>query len=120
MVEQILKIFEQASGLISLFAVAVIVLGFVLAMGRYAIQFRKLKLENDFNQFKVDLGKTLMLGLEILVVADVIETITVPPTYQSMAGLAILVIVRTFVSWTLELEVEGRWPWQTETKETND
>ena len=53
-----------------------------------------------------------MLGLEILVVADVIETITVRPTFESLAALGILVILRTILSWTLSLEVEGRWPWQ--------
>ncbi|MEP0134379.1 MAG: DUF1622 domain-containing protein [Eudoraea sp.] len=119
MEEQILKVLEQAGQLISLFAVAVIVFGFVLASVRYGIGFRKLKSEKNFTQFKVDLGKTLMLGLEILVLSDVIETITIAPTYKSLAGLAFLVIVRTFVSWTLGLDVEGRWPWQAEKEETN-
>ena len=54
----------------------------------------------------------LLLGLEILVVADVIETITVRPTFESLAALGILVILRTILSWTLSLEAEGRWPWQ--------
>ncbi len=53
-----------------------------------------------------------MLGLEILVVADVIETITTKPTFRSLAALAFLVAIRTVFSWTLFLEVEGRWPWQ--------
>jgi uncharacterized membrane protein len=52
------------------------------------------------------------LGLAILVLADVIETITVTPTYKSLAALAFLVVIRTIVSWTLILETEGRWPWQ--------
>ncbi len=119
MEEQILKFLEHAGHLISLFAVALIVFGFILAVVRYGIRFRKLKPEKDFIQFKIELAKTLMLGLEILVLADVIETITITPTYQSLAGLAFLVIARTFVSWTLGLEVEGRWPWQAEKEETN-
>ena len=114
-----LRFMEQAGHVISLFAVALIVFGFILAAVRYGIRFRKLKPEKDFSQFKIELAKTLMLGLEILVLADVIETITITPTYQSLAGLAFLVIVRTFVSWTLSLEVEGRWPWQAEKEETN-
>ena len=61
----------------------------------------------------------MTLGLEILVLADVIETITVTPTYQSLAVLAFLVVVRTVVSWTLGLEIEGRWPWQPEMEEAN-
>jgi len=53
-----------------------------------------------------------MLGLEILVIADVIETITAKPTFASQVLLACLVVIRTIISWTLFLEVEGRWPWQ--------
>ena len=119
MLEQILKYLEYAGHGISLFAVAVIVIGFALAAGRYAIRFRKLQPEEDFRQFKVELGKALTLGLEILVLADVIETITVSPTYQSLAVLAFLVVVRTVVSWTLGLEIEGRWPWQPEAEEAD-
>lgn len=119
MIEQIVNILEQAGGFISLFAVAVIIFGFVLTMGNYALRFRKIGPIKDFNRFKVQLAKILTLGLEILVLSDVIETILVPPTYQSLAGLAFLVIIRTFVSWTLGLEIEGRWPWQPETEEKN-
>jgi len=117
--EQLLEYLEYAGHGISLFAVAVIVIGFALAAGRYAIRFRELEPEKDFRQFKVELGKSLTLGLEILVLADVIETITVAPTYRSLAVLAFLVVVRTVVSWTLGLEIEGRWPWQPEAEEAD-
>jgi uncharacterized membrane protein len=112
MLERILQYLEHAGAAISLFAVAVIVVGFALAAGRYAIRFRESTPEANFKRFKIGLGKSLTLGLEILVLADVIETITVKPTYQSLAVLAFLVVVRTIVSWTLVLEIEGRWPWQ--------
>lgn len=113
MTEQILEYLEQASAVISLFAVAVIVAGFALASARYAFRFREVKLEQNFKQFTIELGRALMLGLEILVLADVIESITVAPTFQSLGVLAFLVVVRTAVSWTLTLTTEGRWPWQT-------
>jgi uncharacterized membrane protein len=74
-------------------------------------------LAQNFSQFKVDLGRTLLLGLEILVLSDVIETITVKPTFGALAVLAFLVVVRTVVSWTLTLETEGRWPWQPSVEE---
>ena len=112
MIEQILKYLEHAGHAMSLFAVAVIVVGSALAAGRYAIQFRVSTPVENFKRFKIELGKSLSLGLEILVLADVIETITVTPTYQSLAVLAFLVVVRTAVCWTLTLEIEGRWPWQ--------
>jgi uncharacterized membrane protein len=112
MIEQILKFLEQAGGVINLFAVAVIVVGFFLAWGRYAFRFSSLAAQENFRQFKIELGHALLLGLEILVVADVIETITVEPSFKSLGVLAFLVVVRTAVSWTLSLEIEGRWPWQ--------
>ncbi len=117
MSEQVLRYLEQAGVVISLAAVAIIVAGFVLASGRYALRWLDVTLERNFKQFKVDLAHALTLGLEILVLADVIETITVEITFQSLAVLAFLVVVRTIVSWTLVLEAEGRWPWQASAEE---
>ncbi len=112
MSQQILGYLDQAAGAISLFAVAVIVGGFLLAAGRFLADYRKLGPQPAFSRFKVGLGRPLLLGLELLVLADVIETITVTPTVASLSALGILVVVRTAVSWTLTLEVEGHWPWQ--------
>lgn len=112
MAEQILSFLDQAGGAISLVGVLVIAGGFFLAAGRYVAGYRRLGSQKSFRHFKVGLGRALLLGLEILVVADVIETITIKPTFGSLATLGFLVILRTIVSWTLTLEVEGRWPWQ--------
>jgi len=112
MSEQILEYLEQAGLVINLFAVAVIVGGFILAAVLYARRYRRVSLDTNFQRFKIELGSALTLGLEILVLADVIETITVEPTFRSLAFLAFLVAARTIVSWTLSLEVEGHWPWQ--------
>ena len=117
MTEQILEYLEYAGHGMSLVAVAVIVVGFAVAAGRYAIRFREAGEEKDFQAFKVDLGSALTLGLEILVLADVIDTITTEPTFMSLGMLAFLVVVRTALSWTLALEIEGNWPWQSTQKE---
>lgn len=110
--EQILTYLEQAGGVISLFAVLIIIAGFFLAATHYTLHFRTWTPKQNFSQFKIELGSALTLGLEILILADVIETITVRPTFQSLAVLAFLVVVRTVLSWTLSLETEGHWPWQ--------
>ncbi len=110
--EHILQSLDHAAQTISLAGVAVIIGGFLLATGRYVADYRQQGPAQVFVQFKIRLGQALMLGLEILVVADVIETITTEPTFKSLAVLAFLVAIRTFFSWTLFLEVEGRWPWQ--------
>ena len=112
MSEQVLTYLEQAGAFITLFAVLVIIAGFALAVGRYALRYKEKMLQQNFNQFKIELGSALTLGLEILILGDVIETITVKPTFQSLSVLAFLVVIRTIVSWTLILEIEGHWPWQ--------
>jgi uncharacterized membrane protein len=112
MIEQILELLEHAGAAITLVAVVVIVVGFTLVVARYASDFRRVAPKQNFSQFKVGLGRPLLLGLEILVLSDVIETITTTPTFGSLTALGILVLIRTAVSWTLTVEVEGHWPWQ--------
>jgi len=114
MSEPIFEFLEKTGHAISLFAVALIIGGFLLAAVRYARRYRATALDPNFQTFKIELGRTLTLGLEILVLADVIDTITVEPTYQSLGFLAFLVVARTVVSWTLSLEIEGHWPWQSQ------
>jgi uncharacterized membrane protein len=120
MSEQILTYLEQAGGVISLFAVLVIIAGFLLAAGRYAVRYRTWTPKQNFVRFKIELGSALTLGLEILILADVIETITVKATFQSLAVLAFLVVVRTVISWTLILETEGHWPWQSSAEDEEE
>ena len=93
------------------------VVGFDSAAWRYERRFRQSTQAENFDLFKIELGGALLLGLEILVLADVIETITVPPTLLSLGLLAAIIVVRTAVSWSLTLETEGRWPWQTAVEE---
>lgn len=57
-------------------------------------------------------GQGLLFGLEVLVAADIIRTVTVDVTLQSLLGLGLLVLIRTFLSWSLDVEIDGYWPWQ--------
>jgi uncharacterized membrane protein len=116
LIEQILESLELAGVAISLFAVGIIIISFVIPTLRYAHAYQKMDREHNFTRFKRELGGGLLLGLEILVLADVIETMTVTPSYHSPSILASIVVIRTAVSWTLTLEVEGRWPWQSTVK----
>ncbi len=113
MIEQILEFLEKAGIAISLFAVVVIIVGFIHAAWGYVRRFRETMQENNFNVFKDELGNALLLGLDILVLAGVIKTITVTPSFTSLGILLAVVVVRTVVSWNLTLSTEGRWPWQT-------
>ncbi len=64
-----------------------------------------------YQTYRQGIGRAILLGLEILVAADIIRTVAVEPTFQSVGILAIIVLIRTFLSATLELEIEGHWPW---------
>jgi uncharacterized membrane protein len=68
----------------------------------------------EYDRYKIHIGKSLLLGLEVLVAADIVKTIAIELTFTSLGLLAGLVLVRTFLSWTLVLEIEGRWPWRRE------
>jgi uncharacterized membrane protein len=67
-----------------------------------------------YNQYKEMLGNALLLGLNILVAADVVRTVALEPTITNILGLGLLVLIRTFVSWSLLVELEGHWPWQSQ------
>ena len=67
---------------------------------------------NNYRRFRQQLGRSILLGLELLVAADIIRTVAVTPTVTSVVVLGGIVVIRTFLSFSLELEITGRWPWQ--------
>ncbi|MET1044189.1 MAG: DUF1622 domain-containing protein [Microbacteriaceae bacterium] len=73
-----------------------------------------------YTRFRRVLGRAILLGLEFLVAADIIRTVAVTPTLQSVAVLGGIVLIRTFLSWVLQLEISGRWPWQKPTEPTTE
>lgn len=89
--------------------VLILVIGAVVATVRY---LRAIGAGDAYAQFRRDLGRAILLGLEFLVAADIIRTVAIDPTLPKLAALGLLVLIRTFLSFALELEIEGRWPWQ--------
>lgn len=67
----------------------------------------------SYKGYRNRIGRSLLLGLELLVAADIVKTIALEPTFQSLGILAGLVLIRTFLSWSLVLEIDGHWPWHT-------
>jgi uncharacterized membrane protein len=94
--------------------VAAIVLGAVVA-GFGAVGRLRRRDPDVYTQFRRALGRSILLGLELLVAADIIRTVATTPTLGSVAVLAGIVLIRTFLSWSLELEITGQWPWQKRT-----
>ncbi len=104
---------ERVGGAIDVLGVAVLVIGLVLALGRYLRGFaggeRGLV---PYRRLRADTGRAILLGLEFLVAGDIIRTVATDPTFAEVGVLAAIVAIRAFLSFTLELEVTGRWPWQ--------
>jgi uncharacterized membrane protein len=96
---------------IEIFGVFIIVAGIVWST---TLCVRRRKEVLHYDQYKIRIGRSLLLGLEVLVAADIVKTIAIELTFTSLGLLAGLVLVRTFLSWTLVLEIEGRWPWTRE------
>ena len=109
----ILEWIEIGALAIEVLAVAVIVAAILAAMVRFLSQtVLRRKIGGTYEQLKHSLGRSLLLGLEILVAADVVRTVALQATLESVAVLGLLVLIRTFLSWALVVEVEGRWPWE--------
>lgn len=94
-------------------AIVIIVVAIVYGLYNYVRDaFIKKQREQAYRTFKVRLGSALLLGLEILVAADIIRTVALEPSLNNVAVLGLLVVIRTFLSWSLVVEIEGRWPWR--------
>jgi uncharacterized membrane protein len=87
--------------------VALLIAGLLLAFARSARRGH-----GRFLRLRHDIGRAILLGLEVLVAADIVRSVTLAPTMGGLTVLATLVVIRTFLSWSLALELDGRWPWQ--------
>ena len=104
---------EAAGHILELTGAAIITAG---AAGTLLLFLYRVARREDLVQaaatFRSSFGRAILLGLEFLIAADIINTVAVRPTLESVAVLAGIVLIRTFLSFSLELEIEGRWPWQ--------
>lgn len=104
-------IIEAITTGIEVFGVLVIVVGIVFA----SVVFIKSSLKKEaeaFESYRTSLGKSILLGLELLVAADIVDTVAIKPTMDSVLILGLIVIIRTFLSFSLEIELEGKLPWR--------
>ncbi len=91
--------------------VAIVALAFVHALVRSLRHFGQRR-EDAYERLKVYIGKALLLGLEFLVAADIIRTVTIAPTREGILALGLLIVVRIVLGWSIAVEIEGCWPWQ--------
>lgn len=101
------------------FGVAVILIGVAVATLGYLKDVFILSGENAYTRYRANLGRGILLGLEILIGADIIATIISPLTWESVGLLGLIVLIRTFLSFSLEAEIDGEWPWKRRRRERN-
>jgi uncharacterized membrane protein len=105
------KIIETVSTGIEFIGVAVIILAFLYAIIRGIAHWGQKK-GGAYDRLRVFIGKALQLGLEFLVAADIIRTVLIEPTLQPLLALGLLIVIRTVLSWSITVDIEGCWPWQ--------
>ena len=114
-----LEIAVTVAKLFELAGIAVIIIGTVLAMAKFLLNAAGVQRTEEVagkrdlvSAFRKTLGRSILTGLELLVAADIIRTVAVEPTMESVLVLGLIVIIRTFLSFSLEVEIDGKWPWQ--------
>ncbi|MDF2704977.1 MAG: hypothetical protein K0R62_629 [Nonomuraea muscovyensis] len=107
------EIIEVVGEALDVAGVLVIAVGTLVASVVFGLRWVRARREPDvYRLYRQGVGRAILLGLELLVAADIIRTVAVSPTFQSVGVLAVIVVVRTFLSFSLQVELEGRLPWQ--------
>lgn len=109
--DYLLSFIEPAAAILELAGVAAVMIGALVSTVRYFLWLRR-GFGEAYNQFRMQLARSILLGLEFLVAADIVRTVAIHPSLENVAVLGLIVLIRTFLSFSLEMEVSGRWPWQ--------
>ena len=118
MLEQDLTLFDEfasaAGRVVEFVGITVLIAGALFAGAAFMarVLLKRATFGDCYHELRADLGRAILLGLEFLVIADIIGTVAVEPTLQNLVVLAVIVTIRSLLSFALELEVSGRWPWQ--------
>ena len=99
--------------------VLIIVVGALVSSAAFIRSFRKAPAGMAYKNYRRQLGRSIILGLEFLIAGDIVRTVIVADTLENVAILGLIILIRSFLGVTLHLEVEGRWPWQTTADDTN-
>ena len=111
---QFTEIISFAGYAIEAVGVLVVLIGSCISSVIFIRTFRQLPEGAAYRTYRRQLGRSIILGLEFLIAGDIIRTVVVAATLENIASLGLIILIRSFLSITLHLEVEGRWPWQAE------
>jgi uncharacterized membrane protein len=104
--------FDMAGYVVEAAGVLTIIAGVLIATWWFLTRLTSMPKLDAYREFRSDVGRSIILGLEFLIAGDIIRTVTVTQTLESVGVLVVIVLIRSFLTMTLELEIEGRWPWQ--------
>jgi len=105
------QIVEVVGGVMDGLGVLVLIVGAFYSTVAFLLR-RRVGAEDPYHSYRINMGKAILLGLELLVAADIIRTVVASPTVEHVLTLGLVVLIRTFLSISLQVELEGRWPWQ--------
>ena len=108
----ILHMLHWIATAIEILGVAVIIAGIVVASASSVWQLYHREWKRAFRSYRANLGRGILLGLEFLIAADVIGMVAIVPTFERLGILGLIIVIRTFLSFSLQIEIEGRWPWR--------
>lgn len=104
---------ELAGRAVEGIGVAILIVGTLLALVPYLLKLLTRRADEDaYRRVRRNLGRAILLGLEVLIAGDIIRTVAISPTLGSVAALGLIVLIRTFLSMTLQVEIEGGLPWR--------
>jgi len=107
-----IEVIRHVSDVMDGLGVAVVSAGVLWGLITFAKELITQSAEIAYKSFRIQIVRSLILGVEVLVAGDVIRTVAISPTLTSVAVLGAIVLIRCFLSWSLTLEIDGRWPWQ--------
>ena len=105
------EFFSHVVDVVEAVGATILVIGALGAFARFASEVARHRRQDSFGELRKDLGRVILLGLEVLIIADIIGTIVVDQTLESVAVLGIIVVIRVVLSFSLEVEIDGMWPW---------
>ena len=105
------RIVEISTVALEVLGLGAIMLGVLLASIAFATRLKNGGFEDCYRLYRADLGRGILIGLELLIAADILRSLVISPKLESIAVLAGIVLVRTFLSFSLQVEIDGHWPW---------
>jgi uncharacterized membrane protein len=107
-----LELARLSSEALEILSFAVILLAVAISTGIYLLRLRHADFESNYRDYRANLGRGILIGLELLIAADILKSVVVDPTLQGMLVLGGIVLIRTFLSISLDVEINGNWPWE--------